>query len=118
MISKKKALYYSDRLDETLSRFEEDGQAILDRELESIGNIDVLVAMGTIGVGIGNMHNNLQLLASYGRLDGELYEIIEIVTHLCVCSLPFKNTVEDIAYAGTGTHGVNEQNEIALKGRC
>nr|CCA23781.1 AlNc14C207G8829 [Albugo laibachii Nc14] len=45
MISKKKALYYADRLDEILSRFGEDGQETLKRELEAIGNVDVLVAM-------------------------------------------------------------------------
>nr|CCA16925.1 PREDICTED: similar to Tigger transposable elementderived protein 6 putative [Albugo laibachii Nc14] len=45
MISKEKVLYYADRLDEILSRFEEDGQEILERELETIGNVDVLVAM-------------------------------------------------------------------------
>ena len=45
MISKQKALYYADRLDEILSRFGKDGQEYLERELEAIGNVDVLVAM-------------------------------------------------------------------------
>ena len=45
MISKKKALHYADRLDEILSRFGEDGQENLERELDAIGNVDVLVAM-------------------------------------------------------------------------
>nr|CCA27273.1 AlNc14C496G11927 [Albugo laibachii Nc14] len=45
MISKKKALYYADQLDEILSRFGEDEQETLELELEAIGNVDVLVAM-------------------------------------------------------------------------
>nr|CCA26532.1 PREDICTED: similar to Tigger transposable elementderived protein 6 putative [Albugo laibachii Nc14] len=45
MISNKKALYYADRLDEILSRFGEDGQETLELELETIGSVDVLVAM-------------------------------------------------------------------------
>nr|CCA21106.1 PREDICTED: similar to Tigger transposable elementderived protein 6 putative [Albugo laibachii Nc14] len=45
MIIKKKALYYADRLDEILSRFGEDGQETLERELEDIDIGDVLVAM-------------------------------------------------------------------------
>nr|CCA25876.1 AlNc14C328G10663 [Albugo laibachii Nc14] len=45
MISKKKALYYADRLDEIIIRFGEDGKETLERELKTIGNVDVLVAM-------------------------------------------------------------------------
>nr|CCA28124.1 PREDICTED: similar to Tigger transposable elementderived protein 6 putative [Albugo laibachii Nc14] len=46
MISKKKALYYADRLDGIPRRFfGEDEQETLERELEAIGNFNVLVAM-------------------------------------------------------------------------
>nr|CCA25262.1 PREDICTED: similar to Tigger transposable elementderived protein 6 putative [Albugo laibachii Nc14] len=45
MISKKKAVYYANQLDEIPSRFEEDGQETLEGELEAIVNVDVLVAM-------------------------------------------------------------------------
>nr|CCA15685.1 AlNc14C14G1602 [Albugo laibachii Nc14] len=71
MIIKKKVLYYVDRLDEILSRFEEDGQETLERELETDHRqwrCPCCDAVGTESLVIGNMHNYLQLLASYGNL--------------------------------------------------
>nr|CCA14149.1 AlNc14C2G257 [Albugo laibachii Nc14] len=86
MISKKKAMYYADRLDEFLSRFEEDGQEILERDLETIGNDDVIVAMwwvqdawaSVICISIFNCWRHTRIL------DEELYELIEGVAKLCV----------------------------------
>nr|CCA16566.1 PREDICTED: similar to Tigger transposable elementderived protein 6 putative [Albugo laibachii Nc14] len=86
MISKKKALYYADRFDEILIRFGEDGQETLVRELEAIGNVDVLVAMrwaqeawaSVTCTTISNCWHHT------GILDEELYDLIEGVAKLCV----------------------------------
>nr|CCA22622.1 PREDICTED: similar to tigger transposable element derived 6 putative [Albugo laibachii Nc14] len=86
MMSKKKALYYVDRLDEILSRFREDEQETLERELETIGNVDVRVAMrwvqevwaSLICTTISNCWRHT------GILDEELYELIEGVAKVCV----------------------------------
>nr|CCA27957.1 PREDICTED: similar to Tigger transposable elementderived protein 6 putative [Albugo laibachii Nc14] len=86
IISKKKALYYADQLDEILSRFVEDGQETLEREFDAIGNVDVLVAMrweqeaweSVTCMTISNCWRHT------GILDEELYEIIEGVAKLFV----------------------------------
>nr|CCA22624.1 AlNc14C161G7775 [Albugo laibachii Nc14] len=86
MMSKKEALYYADQSDEILSRFGEDEQETLERELETIGNVDVLVAMrwaqeawaSVICTTISNCWRHT------GILDEELNELIEGVTKLCV----------------------------------
>nr|CCA25053.1 PREDICTED: similar to Tigger transposable elementderived protein 6 putative [Albugo laibachii Nc14] len=86
MISKKKALYYADRLNKILSRFGEDGHETL---LEAIDNVDVLVAMrwaqeawaSVTCTTISNCWRHT------GILDEELYELIEGVAKLFVWSL-------------------------------
>nr|CCA23045.1 PREDICTED: similar to Tigger transposable elementderived protein 6 putative [Albugo laibachii Nc14] len=86
MISKKKALYYADQLDEIFSRFREDGQETLEQELEAIGNVDVLVAMrwaqeawaSVTCTTISNCWRHT------GILDEELYVLIEGVAKLFV----------------------------------
>nr|CCA19874.1 PREDICTED: similar to Tigger transposable elementderived protein 6 putative [Albugo laibachii Nc14] len=86
IISKKKALYYADRLDEILSRFGEDGQETLERVLEAIGNVDVFVAMRWAQAAWASV--TCTTITYCWRhteiLDEELYELIEGVAKLCV----------------------------------